>query len=588
MRWSQAHIPTLREAPQEAELVSHQLMLRAGMMRRLASGIYSFLPLGWKAIQKFQQIIREEMNRSGGQEVSLPVVQPREIWDESGRWDLYAKEMVRLKDRHENDFCLQPTSEEAIVDLARRDIRSYRQLPQMLYQIQTKFRDEIRPRFGLMRGREFIMKDAYSFDLTVEGAQSSYEKMRQTYRRIFTRAGLQFKPVDADTGSIGGSQSEEFTVLAQSGEDEIVSCSVCDYAANQEKAEGRIEFQKNIHTENSAPSPEKFATPGLKTIEQLAESLSLPASRLVKTMIATDSEGRCLGLLLRGDHELHEVKLQRAFSDFRGVRLASDEELSRWKLPKGSLGPFHFPRVGKEVHWVCDTAVDLDASVVVGANEEGFHWKSVILARDCANLKSTTLRRIQADETCPRCEGKLQVLRGIEVGHVFYLGKKYSEAMKCQVTNEAGQAATIEMGCYGIGVGRTVQAAIEQNHDKDGIVWPLSLAPYEVAVVSLSPGRATDEAQALYEALQKAQVDVIWDDRDLSPGIKLKDCDLVGIPFQIVVGDRGLKTEQVEWKRRGQAKEMIACSAAFEHTMNALRDERQKLQDQLAALDSTR
>ncbi len=567
MLWSRAHIPTLREAPQEAEVVSHRLMLRAGMMRRLASGIYSFLPLGWRSLFKLEMIIREEMNRAGAQEVSLPVVQPREIWDESGRWSLYQKEMVRLKDRHENDFCLQPTSEEAIVDLARRDIRSYRQLPQNFYQIQTKFRDETRPRFGLMRGREFIMKDAYSFDLTEAQAIESYERMRVAYRRIFARAGLAFKPVDADTGAIGGTRSEEFTVLAASGEDEIVSCTSCTYGANQEKAVSKV---TSAADHSNAPL-EKFATPGLKTIEDLATSLKVQASDLLKTMIATDAEGRVLVVCLRGDHTLHEIKLQNAFKDLKHVRLATDMELAAWKLPKGSLGPAHFPKVGKEVRFFIDDALSLTAPYVGGANEEGFHVRNIVLSRDVSGLKSGVLRSVSAQESCVRCGSALEVVRGIEVGHVFYLGTKYSSSMGLKVLDEKGKEVVVEMGCYGIGVGRTVAASIEQNHDKDGIIWPVSLAPYTLAVVSLGEGRAREEAQKLYDGFLKVGIDVIWDDRDLSPGVKLKDVDLVGIPFQVVIGERGLKEEKVEWKIRGQEKQLIALKEIFDLAQNEVR-----------------
>lgn len=574
MRWSAAHIPTLRDAPQDAEIVSHQLMMRAGFIRKLASGIYSFLPLGWKVLFKMEKIIREEMNRAGAQEVLLPFVQPKEIWEESGRWSLYAKEMARLKDRHENDFCLQPTSEEAIVDLARRDIRSYRQLPQNFYQIQTKFRDETRPRFGLMRCREFIMKDAYSFDLSEKAAFESYEKMRVAYRRIFTRAGLQFKPVDADTGAIGGSKSEEFTVLAASGEDEIVSCSQCSYGANQEKAIGKAELSSEKTTEAFSA----FPTPGLKTIEDLAKSLKTSASKLLKTMIATDSEGRCLVVLLRGDHEIHEVKLQAAFKDLSGVRLATDVELQNWKLPKGSLGPANFPKVGKEVLVVADEALSMDAPYVVGANIEDQHFKNVVLKRDVPNLCQKFLRKVVAGEKCANCGGALEIHRGIEVGHVFYLGKKYSEAMKLKVLGEDGKDLTVEMGCYGIGVGRTVAAAIEQNHDKDGIIWPLSLAPYEVGIVSLGEGRPVEEAKKLYDAFLDEGFDAIWDDRELSPGVKLKDMDLIGVPFQIVVGEKGLKNEQVEFRIRGRSKDFLPLKDAFSAVSAKMKEEFQNLE----------
>lgn len=572
MRWSRAHIPTLREAPQDAEVISHKLMMRAGMMRKVASGIYSFLPLGWKVIFKLENIIREEMNRAGAQEVQLPFVQPKELWEESGRWSLYAKEMARLKDRHENDFCLQPTSEEAITDLVRRDVKSYRQLPITLYQVQTKFRDETRPRFGVMRGREFIMKDAYSFDADEAGALKSYEEMRKAYRRIFTRSGLNFKPVDADTGAIGGSQSEEFTVLADSGEDEIVSCSACDYGANQEKAVGIVSLPAAA---TSAPL-EEFATPGLKTIDDLAKSLKISADRLMKTMIATDSEGQCIVVVLRGDHELHEVKLGSVLAKQKGlkhVRIATDLELQKWNLPKGSLGPAKFPT---KAMIVVDDAISLEADYVCGANREGFHFRHMSLKRDADVSLVATIRHIKANETCARCKkGSLQIVRGIEVGHVFYLGRKYSEAMKCEVTDESGKLKPVEMGCYGIGVGRTVAACIEQNNDKDGVIWPLSMAPYELAIVSLGEGAPIDEAKKMYDYFLSEGVDVIWDDRELSPGVKLKDCDLIGIPYQIIVGDRGLKQNQIEFKiRKGMVKEFKALEGAKESVLEMIRKER--------------
>jgi prolyl-tRNA synthetase len=574
MRWSRAHIPTLRDTPQEAEVVSHQLMIRAGMLRKLSSGIYSYLPLGWKVLFKLEAIIRSEMNASGAQEVSLPVVQPRELWEEAGRWALYGKEMARLKDRHENDYALQPTSEEVMTDLVRRDVRSYKQLPLNLYQIQTKFRDEIRPRFGVMRSREFIMKDAYSFDVSEENAFESYEIMRKTYRRIFSRTGLRFKAVDADTGAIGGTRSEEFTVLADSGEDEIVACSKCEYGANQEKAISRMELPKG---EASAPTYELLSTPGIKTIEDLGKMLKVENSALMKTMIATDSAQNCIVVLLRGDHELHELKLGALLSlklNLKGVRLASDVELQEWKLPKGSLGPAEFLR---KAIVVVDDAISTETPYVTGANKDGYHFKNVVLSRDCKVDLQGTIRRVKEGEACVQCGSALRLMRGIEVGHVFYLGQKYSKAMNLEVLNEAGKLIPVEMGCYGIGVGRTVAACIEQNHDKDGIVWPLALSPYEVAVVSLGEGEAKVEAEKIYEALKKEGVDVIWDDRVASPGVKLKDVDLVGIPYQIIVGERGLKNQQVEWKIRSEnKKENRALSEITSFVVSFIREERRK------------
>ncbi len=551
MKWSRSHIPTLREAPQEAEIISHKLMLRAGLIRKLASGIYDYLPIGVKVLHKLQTIIRNEMNAAGAQEVLLPYVQPRELWEEAGRWQLYGKELGRFKDRHEHEFCLQPTSEEVITDLVRRDVRSYRQLPLNLYQIQTKFRDEIRPRFGVMRSREFLMKDAYSFDLDEKSAFESYESMRKAYRRIFTRTGLKFKAVDADTGAIGGSRSEEFSVLAQSGEDEIVACTKCDYGANQEKALGRVDVIQGASTQNSYSL---LPTPGLKTIQDLSKSTGFAEKDLVKTMIATDSDAHIIVVLLRGDHEVQEIKLANLLSQkkgLKGVRLATDAELQTWNLPKGSLGPVEFP---KAAIVVADDAISFENATICGANKDGFHFKDIVLKRDAKVDISGVLRKVQSKESCIHCGGELELMRGIEVGHVFYLGQKYSKAMKLEVTDEAGKSIPVEMGCYGIGVGRTLAACIEQNNDKDGIVWPLALAPYEVAVISLGEGEPLKVAQKYYEALREKGVDVIWDDRIASPGVKLKDVDLVGIPFQIIVGEKGLAKNEVEFKVRATGK----------------------------------
>lgn len=548
MRWSRSHIPTLRDAPQDAEIISHQLMMRAGLIRKLGSGIYSLLPLGWKVVQKFSTIIREEMNAAGAEEVQLPVVQPKEIWEETGRWGLYGKELGRFIDRHEHEFCLQPTSEEAITDLVRRDVKSYRQLPLNLYQIQTKFRDEIRPRFGVMRGREFIMKDAYSFDLSQEDALKSYERMRQTYRRIFTRAGLNFRAVEADTGAIGGNRSEEFSVLAKSGEDELVVCTKCEYAANQEKAVSRWAQTDGV----SGGSPEKFPTPGLKTIEDLSKSEGLEAERLLKTMVVTDERNAPILVLLRGHHQLHETKLKNALREAFGSeqgRVASDAELLGWKMPKGSLGPY---ATTTEVRVLVDDAVDLNATQVTGANEEGFHYRNLVLSRDVKSFKIGTVRSVIAGESCTRCGGSLEIVRGIEVGHVFYLGQKYSKAMKLEITDETSKLKTVEMGCYGIGVTRVVAAAIEQSHDGSGIIWPWHLAPYQVAVVSLGMGDAYRRAELFYQDLKARGFDVIWDDRDLSAGVKLKDVELVGMPLILIVGEKSLKEGLVEIRPRHQ------------------------------------
>lgn len=575
MRWSNAHIPTLRDVPQEAETISHQLMLRAGMIRRLASGIYSYLPLGTKVLRKMENIIREEMNRAGAQEVLMPIVQPRELWDESGRWQIYGKELGRFTDRHEHEYCLQPTSEEVVTDLARRDLKSYRQLPINLYQIQTKFRDEIRPRFGVMRSREFIMKDAYSFDLNPDAAFISYEVMRKAYRRIFGRSGLVFRPVEADPGAIGGSRSEEFMVLAETGESEIISCSQCDYAANQEKAESKV----NLPSSKALGQMEEFPTPGLKTIEELAKSLNCQASDLMKTMLVVGSEGQIIVVLLRGDHELNLIKLEAYLSrteKFSGLRLARDDEMQIWNLPKGSLGPYQFP---KEHILVVDTALSLEAPYCTGANKDGYHIKNLVLSRDIkTKIHQAVIRDVKAGEFCIRCSSPLESHRGIEVGHVFYLGTKYSKAFDLKVTGEDGKEELVEMGCYGIGVGRTIAACIEQNHDKFGIIWPLSLAPYELGICSLGEGAPYEVAEKLYKQFLEAGVEVIWDDRNLSPGVKLKDMDLIGIPFQILVGERGLQNSQLEWKNRKTGeKKMLPLHDIFSFGLNTLNDEKKRL-----------
>jgi prolyl-tRNA synthetase len=559
VKCSQAHIPTLRDIPQEAESLSHQLMLRAGLIRRLASGIYSYLPLGKRSLRKLENIIREEMDLAGAQEVLLPFVQPRELWEESGRWQVYGKELGRFIDRHENEFCLQPTSEEVITDLARRDLKSYRQLPLNLYQIQTKFRDEIRPRFGVMRSREFLMKDAYSFDVSSESAFTSYEKMREAYRRIFNRTGLSFRAVEADSGAIGGSRSEEFMVLADTGESEIISCSNCEYAANQEKAISKVSQPEPSSSEPISELP----TPGLRSIEDLAKKLECEASDLMKTMILVGASSEVVVVVLRGDHELNLIKLESLLKKEKGVsclRLARDDEMKLWNLPKGSLGPYRFP---VKHLLVVDEALSPKAPYVIGANRDDFHLRNFVMSRDLTgSLIQGLIRDVREGESCVHCGSPLRSSRGIEVGHVFYLGTKYSEAMSLKITHENGSERYVEMGCYGIGVGRTLAACIEQNHDQWGISWPVALAPYALAIISLGTGEVLNFSEKLYRYAQNLGVEVLWDDRDLSPGVKLKDMDLIGIPYQLIVGDRGLKNSQVEWKRRKtQEKTFVGIDA---------------------------
>jgi prolyl-tRNA synthetase len=544
MRYSQFLLPTLKETPAEAEIASHKLMLRAGMIRKLAAGIYNYLPLGLRAVRKVEQIIREEMDRAGAIELQMPMVIPAELWQESGRWDQYGRELLRLADRKDARFCLGPTHEEVVTDLVRGTVRSYRQLPLNLYQIQGKFRDEIRPRFGLMRGREFIMKDAYSFDLDEAGADVAYEKMYQAYRRIFTRCGLKFRAVEADTGNIGGSSSHEFMVLAASGEDAIVSCGQCDYAANIEKAE-------LVAPDGDRPLPgetlRKVPTPGRKTIEEVAGFLGLPGDRLIKTLIVQTDSGENLAVLLRGDRELNTIKLCRLLGCNDATLAPDDVVLRETGAPAGFAGP-----VGLSLRVLADQEVQGMADFVVGANEVDAHYVGVNTGRDFDIEGFADLRQAEAGDACPRCGGLLEIWRGIEVGHVFKLGAKYSEALAATVLDDQGRERSLFMGCYGIGVGRTVAAAIEQNHDENGIIFPLPMAPFQVLVTVVNPRdeQVVDAAETLYGALRKLGVEVLLDDRDERPGSKFKDADLVGIPLRLTVGARGLKENAVELRER--------------------------------------
>ncbi len=558
MRYSQFLLNTLKETPADAEVISHQLMLRTSMIRKAAAGIYSYLPLGLRSLRKVEQIVREEMNRAGAIELLMPMVVPAELWQESGRWAQYGKELLRLKDRKEAGFCLGPTHEEVITDVVRREVRSYRQLPLNLYQIQTKFRDEIRPRFGLMRGREFVMKDAYSFDLDDAGADRAYEKMYQAYRRIFSRCGLRFRAVEADTGNIGGSASHEFMVLAESGEDAIVSCDSCEYAANVEKAELRAPAA-------TAPAPtqplETVTTPARKTIEDVALFLGLEPAQLVKTLLVKSDTGETLAILLRGDRELNEIKLCRLL-DCNDLELASEEEvIAATGAPAGFAGP-----VGLKLRIIADHEVAAMVDFVTGANALDQHLTGVNHGRDFAVEAFADLRQATAGDLCPRCSGHLEAWRGIEVGHVFKLGTKYSEALGATVLDEQGQERVLVMGCYGIGIGRTVAAAIEQNHDASGIIWPLPIAPFQILITLLNPNDAPVAAAAeeLYRQLQEAGVEVLFDDRDERPGSKFKDADLLGIPLRVTVGARGLKegTLELQQRRSGERTMLPLASAA--------------------------
>lgn len=564
MRLSRYFLPTLREDPAEAEVISHKLMLRAGMIRRLASGIYTFLPLGLRALRKVERIVREEMDRAGALELLLPLVQPAELWKETGRWDRFGKELLRFKDRKNHDFCLGPTHEEVITSLVRGEVRSYRELPLILYQIATKFRDEIRPRFGLMRGREFIMKDAYSFDADEEGLNRSYEKMYEAYERIFSRCGLRFRAVMADTGAIGGDVSHEFMVLAETGEDVIASCPACGYAANLEMAEAVREFS---YPEEEEKPREEVATPGLKRVEEVAAFLGVPTSRLVKTLLYL-VDGRPYAVLIRGDHELNEVKLRRALGA-DGVEMASPETVERLTgAPVGFAGP-----VGLSgVTIIADHALKGLKNFVVGANKEDAHFVNVNYPRDFEVEAFYDLRNVTEGDLCPRCGKPLELTRGIEVGHIFKLGTKYSAAMGATFLDREGKERPFVMGCYGIGVSRTVAAAIEQNHDENGIIWPLSLAPYHVALLTLGP---KDEglmsaSEALYRALEEAGVEVLWDERDERPGVKFKDADLIGLPYQVVIGKKFKETGKVELKARAGGEARLLTP---EETVNFLSEE---------------
>jgi prolyl-tRNA synthetase len=544
MRYSEMFLPTGREVPSDAELASHQLMIRAGMIRKLTAGVYSYLPLGYRVIRKVEQIIREEMNRAGAQEVFLPMVQPAELWQESGRWVHYGKELLRFRDRHDRECCLGPTHEEVITDLVRNDIKTYRQLPRNLYQIQTKFRDEIRPRFGVMRCREFGMKDAYSFDADEAGAEISYGKMFEAYRRIFTRCGLDYRPVEADSGSIGGSYSHEFTVMADSGEDAIAFCGACAYAANLEKAEVRKPAEIAAP---AAPLPlEEVLTPGVKTIEEVCAFLAVKPEAVVKTLIYA-ADGVPVAVLIRGDREVNEAKVRNYFGcDL--LELADDRLiLEATGAPRGFAGA-----VGIKTRVVADYSLLGMANVVMGANREGWHLRHVNPGRDFQLLEYADLRVIRQDDPCPRCGAEIHLARGIEVGHVFKLGTKYSKAMKAHYLDRDGQEKTVFMGCYGIGIGRTVAAAIEQNHDQDGIVWPLAIAPYQVIItpVNVNEASLSETAERIYTALLAAGSEVLYDDRDERAGVKFKDADLIGIPYRITVGPKKLAEGKVEIKCR--------------------------------------
>jgi prolyl-tRNA synthetase len=546
MRLSQTFVPTLKEAPSEAEVPSHILMVRGGYMRKVAAGVYSFLPLGWRVVQKVERIIREEMNRAGASEVFLPAVIPAELWQESGRWEQYGAQLLRFKDRKGADFVIGPTHEEVICALVRGDIRSWRQLPLNLYQIQTKFRDELRPRAGLMRGREFIMKDAYSFHVDEADANREYKKMYDTYQRIFTRCGLAFRAVEADTGNIGGSLSHEFQVLTDTGEDALVACDSCDYAANVEQAAARPAAAPAGGVKGTQV-PTKVSTPGKHTIEEVSAFLKVPPASLVKTLIYL-ADGKPVAVLVRGDREVNEIKVKRALGATE-VLLATDATVKEVTgAPVGFAGP-----VNLNVPIYCDVEICAMADFVVVANHADAHLTGVNVERDFTPAACGDYRQAAPGDACPRCDaGHFKGYRGVEVGQVFFLGTKYSKPMGATFLDVDGHEKPMEMGCYGIGVTRIVAAAIEQNHDKDGIVWPVPIAPYEVMVLELQQDDDTliATARRIYEELSAAGVDVLYDDRDERAGVKFKDADLIGIPYRIALGKKGLAEGIVELKLR--------------------------------------
>lgn len=565
MRVSALMLPTLREVPAEAEVISHKLLVRAGMIRKSAAGIYSYLPLGWRVMQKIAAIIREEMDRAGGQELLLPIVQPAELWLESGRWNVYGAELFRLKDRHQRDFCLGPTHEEIITDLVRREVSSYKQLPLLLYQIQSKFRDERRPRFGLMRGREFMMKDLYSFDRDEEGLKRSYQKMYDAYVNVFTRCGLTFRPVEADSGAIGGSATHEFMVLANSGEAEIVYCEECNYAANVERAKNMLAEKETEEFQ----SLELLYTPDVHTIEQLVDFVNLPAERLLKTLFY-DADGKIICAVVRGDREVNEIKLQNLLGCLE-LKLASDDAIEQLTgSTPGFVGPIGLQGVSVYV----DEEVVSVVNGVAGANKVDHHYLNVNYGRDFSATDIVDIRVVRAGDLCPRCGATLNSARGIEVGQIFQLGTKYSKALGANFVDEKGQEQPIVMGCYGIGVGRTMAAAVEQNHDEKGIIWPLAIAPFEVVVVPVSSKEEIqmELANKVYQELKQAGVDVVLDDRDERAGVKFSDADLIGYPYRITIGKKTVSEHTVDLKHRATGEEeTISLDNVVEHVMRLVK-----------------
>ena len=562
MKVSQFPLATVKETPADAEIISHQLMMRAGMIRKIAAGIYSWQPLGLRVLRKAEAVVREEMNRAGGLELLMPAVQPAELWEESGRWEQYGPELLRIRDRHNRDFCFGPTHEEIITDLVRREVRSYKQLPVNYYQIQTKFRDEIRPRFGVMRAREFLMKDAYSFHLDPASLDETYQSMYDTYNRIFTRLGLEFRAVSADSGAIGGALSHEFHVLADSGEDAIVFSSDSDYAANLEKAEA-------LAPTGERPQPtadrQTVDTPGQHSIEDVSKALGVTPRQCIKTLLVEGSEGDVVALCLRGDHSLNEVKAAALEQVAQPLAFASDAQiLEAAGCAPGSLGP-----VGLNIAVIADHSAAHLSDFVCGANSDGQHLTGVNWGRDCAEPLVADIRNLVEGDPSPDGKGTVRIARGIEVGHIFQLGDKYSRAMNATVLDENGKETPVIMGCYGIGVSRVVAAAIEQNHDNQGIIWPDALTPFQVALLGMNrkkSQRVREACDELYRELLDAGIDVIFDDRDVRPGVMFADMELIGIPHRVVIGEKNLDQGLVEYKaRRGGDNETIPRGEIVAH-----------------------
>jgi prolyl-tRNA synthetase len=569
MKYSKTLIPTLRESPTDADNVSAQLMQRAGMIRKVASGIYEWLPLGLRVLRKVERIVREEMNAVDGQEVWLPVVQPKQLWEETGRWGVYGKELLRIKDRKDAEFCFAPTAEEVITDLARREIRSWRQLPSMFYQFGLKFRDEIRPRFGVMRAREFLMKDAYSFHADEADATAYYKRMYDAYKKVFQRCGLKFKPVEAQSGAIGGSYSHEFMVLAETGEETIVSCTKCEYAANIERAE--VKDQYAAPDAASFKPLSEFDTQNKTTVADVAALVGRPVTEFLKTQLYMIDGKVPVLALMRGDHELHEAKLAAAVGSPALFRASE----AQYQQVMGCKVGFGGPQGHPDVAIYCDFATRAVLNGVTGANKDGLHTDHFNIARDLPGIKGFfDLRSAKLEDPCPRCASRTEFFKGIEVGHTFKLGTKYSKAMKAEYLDKAQKPQIMIMGCYGIGVSRVVAAAIEQGHDKDGIIWPAEIAPFQCAVMALDEyddARVRPAVDALVKELEAAGVEVLEDDRDGKPGVKFKDIDLLGVPHRLVVSTRTLDAGEVEYKRRGSAEaSRLKTAAAAAHLKSLL------------------